>query len=69
VSRVRALIDTPGPTGARWSIRALADATGLSRASVHRIVRTFQSDTRDVSLRARSRQLPPRAPRSKELPV
>ena len=39
VSRVRALLKTPPPRGDRWSIRALADATGLSRASVHRIVR------------------------------
>jgi transposase len=39
VSRVRALAKTAAPTGGRWSIRQLARATGLSRASVHRIVR------------------------------
>ena len=39
VSRVRTLLKTQPPHGDRWSIRALAHATGLSRASVHRIVR------------------------------
>lgn len=39
VSRVRALIQTPVADGGKWSIRGLAKATGLSRASVHRIVR------------------------------
>ena len=38
-SRVRALLETRPPHGQRWSIRALAHATGLSRASVHRIVK------------------------------
>lgn len=38
VSRLRALLQTPPPHGDRWSIRALARATGLSRASVHRIM-------------------------------
>jgi transposase len=40
VSRVRALVKTTAPDGGRWSIRRLAKATGLSPASVHRIVRT-----------------------------
>jgi transposase len=40
VSRVRALVKTAAPDGGRWSIRRLAKATGLSPASVHRIVRT-----------------------------
>ena len=39
VSRVRTLVKTAAPEGGRWSIRRLAKATGLSRASVHRIVR------------------------------
>jgi transposase len=39
VSRVRALLESRPPHGQRWSIRALAHATGLSRASVHRIVK------------------------------
>jgi len=39
VSRVRTLVKTAAPDGGRWSIRRLAKATGLSRASVHRIVR------------------------------
>jgi transposase len=39
VSRVRALVKTAAADGERWSIRQLAKATGLSRASVHRIVR------------------------------
>jgi transposase len=38
VSRVRALVKSAAD-GERWSIRQLAKATGLSRASVHRIVR------------------------------
>jgi transposase len=38
-TRVRALLGTTEPEGGRWSIRRLAEATGLSRASVHRIVR------------------------------
>jgi len=39
VSRVHATLQTPPPHGERWSIRALAHATGLSRAAVHRIVK------------------------------
>jgi len=39
VSRVRTLVKTPAPDGSRWSIRGLAKATGLSRATVHRIAR------------------------------
>lgn len=38
VSRVRALVKTAAPDGGRWSVRRLAQATGLSPASVHRIV-------------------------------
>ena len=38
-ARVRALLRTQPPQGDRWSIRELAHATGLSRASVHRIVK------------------------------
>jgi transposase len=39
ISGVRDLATTPAPGGGRWSIRRLAEATGLSRASVHRIMR------------------------------
>jgi transposase len=39
VARVRALLQPQPPHGDRWSIRSLAQATGLSRASVHRIVK------------------------------
>lgn len=39
VARVRALVKTAAPDGGRWSIRSMAKETGLSRASVHRIVR------------------------------
>jgi transposase len=38
-ARVRALLESQPPEGRRWSIRALAQATGLSRTSVHRIVK------------------------------
>jgi transposase len=37
-SRVLELLTTRPADGGRWSIRLLANATGLSRASVHRIV-------------------------------
>jgi transposase len=39
VARVRALVKTAAPDGGRRSIRSMAKETGLSRASVHRIVR------------------------------
>lgn len=42
-SRVQALLATPPVGGGRWTIRALSAATGLSRASVHRIVRAMQT--------------------------
>jgi transposase len=38
-ARVRALVNTPPPNGDRWSIRRLAEVTGLSPASVHRLLR------------------------------
>jgi transposase len=41
-SRVRALLATDPPEGGRWTIRRLAEATALSRASVHRIVRSLK---------------------------
>jgi transposase len=37
--RVRELLGTLPADGSRWSIRRLAAATGVSRASVHRILR------------------------------
>lgn len=39
-ARVRALLAAVPPDGRRWSIRRLAEATGLSRAAVHRILRS-----------------------------
>jgi transposase len=36
---VHALLASPPPEGARWTIRRIAEATGLSRASVHRVLR------------------------------
>jgi transposase len=41
VDRVLSLSIESAPGGARWSTRSLAAATGLSRASVHRIWRAF----------------------------
>jgi transposase len=37
ISRVRALLATEPPEGGSWSIRRLAQHTGLSRSAVHRI--------------------------------
>ena len=39
VARVLELADTPMPVGDHWTIRRLAEATGISRASIHRILR------------------------------
>jgi transposase len=47
VTRVRTLLETDRSNGSRWTIRALAQATGLSRASVHRILRTLQREAAD----------------------
>jgi transposase len=38
IAHVHATLSTTPPDGVRWTIRRLAVATGLSRASVHRIV-------------------------------
>jgi transposase len=37
--RLRALLETAPPGGGRWTIRRIAQTTGISRASVHRILR------------------------------
>ncbi|HEU4689469.1 MAG TPA: helix-turn-helix domain-containing protein [Vicinamibacterales bacterium] len=37
-ARVRALLATEPPAG-RWTVRALASAIGISRASVHRVLK------------------------------
>ena len=53
-ARVRALLSTP-PTAGRWTVRALAAAVGISRASVHRalvasgITLEGESDDREQS--------------------
>jgi transposase len=44
VARVRELLASTAPQGGRWSVRGLAKATGLSRASVHRILRASRVD-------------------------
>ncbi len=38
-ARLRTLLDTQPPGGGRWTIRGIAEATGISRASVHRALR------------------------------
>jgi transposase len=38
-TRVRTLLATP-PPARRWTVRALASAMGISRASVHRVLKT-----------------------------
>jgi hypothetical protein len=37
-SRLRTLLATPPPAG-RWTVRSLAIAMGISRASVHRVLK------------------------------
>jgi transposase len=39
LERIRVLLRHPPAEGGRWTIRRLAEATGISRASVHRLVR------------------------------
>jgi transposase len=39
--RVLQLIGTPRDDGRRWSVRLLAEAAGMSRASLHRMLRRF----------------------------
>jgi transposase len=43
-ARVRMLLATP-PPARRWTVRALASAMGISRASVHRVLKTGSSLT------------------------
>lgn len=38
VMRLRALLASAAPDGGHWSVRRLADVTGLSRSSVHRLL-------------------------------
>jgi len=45
IGHLKALFATTPPEGGRWTVRRLAAATGLSRASVHRIVRTANCET------------------------
>ena len=57
MSPVVALVNTPPRGGGRWTIRRLAVATGLSRASVHRILRGNEvAIADDGSARKRRRQ-------------
>lgn len=41
VALVRTLMSTPRHDGRRWTVRLLAEATGMSRASTHRLLRRF----------------------------
>ena len=41
-TRIRTLLSTNPPDGGKWTIRRLAAATSLSRASVHRILRSLR---------------------------
>jgi len=50
-ARVRTLLATPPPAG-RWTVRALAIAIGISRASLHRVLRAA-----NVALPRGARQL------------
>jgi hypothetical protein len=50
-SRVRTLLATPPPAG-RWTIRALATAIGISRASVHRVLKAGKFALVDASDRS-----------------
>ncbi len=70
VSRMRSLLASPPPGAARWSIRRLADASGLSRASVHRLLRAgdLAADVEPRS-RTRRRQIVAATPAIDELPV
>ncbi len=38
VMRLRTLLASPAPNGRQWSVRRLAEVTGLSRSSVHRLL-------------------------------
>jgi transposase len=38
-ARVRVLLATPPPAARRWTVRSLATALGISRASVHRVLK------------------------------
>jgi transposase len=38
VMRLRAVLASPAPGGGQWSVRRLAEVTGLSRSSVHRLL-------------------------------
>jgi hypothetical protein len=42
VTRVLALIESPPAPGERWTIRRVAEATGISRASIHRILSAYE---------------------------
>jgi transposase len=56
-ARVNALLATP-PSSGRWTVRALAAAIGISRASVHRVLKTVKlkpSSAIDSPLASRSR--------------
>jgi transposase len=57
-SRVRALVKTPRAGGGRWTIRELAIATGVSRASVHRILRGVDTASTPGYAHRRRRRLP-----------
>jgi transposase len=69
-SQVQALLATTPSGGGRWTIRRLAKVTGLSRASVHRIVRASEPEaTAESSSRKRRRQTFAHAVATPDIPL
>jgi len=54
VIRLRALLASPVPGGGQWSVRRLAEVTGLSRSTVHRLLSSSGMVTRRQHRRARA---------------
>jgi len=48
-ARMRALLETPPPSR-RWTVRALATAIGISRASVHRMLKAGKASHEEGAL-------------------
>jgi transposase len=57
VTRLRGLLASPPPDGRRWSVRRLAEATGLSPSSVHRISAAERRAPKAAGHRRRKRHL------------
>lgn len=54
VMRLRTLLASPAPGGGQWSVRRLAEVTGLSRSSVHRLLSSAGSVASRQQGRARA---------------